>query len=601
MLGMAAFAAPAQAALMAVSPGTVPVDGTPIPLWYQDANGLQLTPCAPATANCGVGTGPFTPANPGGGEAFYNRAVAKLNAGPGGTAKITMTVAVEAAFAPRFPDLPITFGRIESKIVGGAPGATYTVTEPYGTQTIHADGAGLGITKDQIGCLIASAAASCDFTAAIPTTISTYLAWDAGAPAGFLGNGVTPHTITGSPLGHNSFIISGDGLAPDGGFATLTQPNWVVIGKLFNATTPAFGSSPANFGDQRLTTTSGPVNAVIRNDGGGAMTVNSVTLSGANAGDFALAGPTACVGATVPANGGMCPVPITFKPTATGTRTATLTVNDNALGSPHTIAITGNGTQSVIATTPGVSFGNQLVGTTTAPQTVAITNNGTASLNVSSVSVAGAAAGDYTMGINTCGPAVVPGASCHVDVFFTPSVAGIRNASMSVASDGGAASVPLNGVGVTPPANTPPAGAGAGTAGSPPGAGTTPPAGTTPAGTTPGGANTASSRPALALKLLGVQPRIKQIKAKKSGIRLVMNVPSGAEVLKVNVYRKTAKGLRLLASGYKIAPAAGVSHMSQNQPALRRLLTRGNYQVQVTPGYSKSELGKTSKASFTVV
>ena len=31
------------------------------------------------------------------------------------------------------------------------------------------------------------------------------------------------------------------------------------------------------------------------------------------------------------------------------------------------------------------------------------------------------------------------------------------------------------------------------------------------------------------------------------------------------------------------------------------LVKKGNYEVQVTPGYSKSELGKTTKASFKVV
>jgi hypothetical protein len=113
---------------------------------------------------------------------------------------------------------------------------------------------------------------------------------------------------------------------------------------------------------------------------------------------------------------------------------------------------------------------------------------------------------------------------------------------------------------------------------------------------------TASSKPTLALKQLGISPSIKQLKAQKSGVRLILRVSTGTEVLKVNVYRKNATGLKLLSSGFKVAPTGtGVSHVAQSQPALRRLLTKGNYVVQVTPGYARNELGKTSSASFKVV
>lgn len=113
---------------------------------------------------------------------------------------------------------------------------------------------------------------------------------------------------------------------------------------------------------------------------------------------------------------------------------------------------------------------------------------------------------------------------------------------------------------------------------------------------------TGTSRPALALRQLGLAPVVKQRRAQKRGLRLSVRVPAGAAVIKVNVYRKTRRGLKLLSSGFRVAPtSAGASHVAQNQPALRRRLTRGSYQVQVTPGYSRSELGKTSKASFKIV
>jgi hypothetical protein len=175
----------------------------------------------------------------------------------------------------------------------------------------------------------------------------------------------------------------------------------------------------------------------------------------------------------------------------------------------------------------------------------------------------------------------------------------VRNATVSIASDGGPARVSLSGLGVTPP------GGGTPTSGGTP-AGSAPPASasgaTAGAAATPGRPSAGpATRPALALKQLALAPRVKQRKAQRLGLRLSMRVPGGTEVVKINVYRKTARGLKLLSSGFKAPPAAGLYRVSQSHPALRRLLTRGSYEVQATPGYSRSELGKTAKVSFKVV
>ena len=58
----------------------------------------------------------------------------------------------------------------------------------------------------------------------------SFLQWDAtlpAAPAGFIGDGITPHTITGSPCGTNVFKVEGP-LLPVGGVQT---PLFVVTGK----------------------------------------------------------------------------------------------------------------------------------------------------------------------------------------------------------------------------------------------------------------------------------------------------------------------------------------------------------------------------------
>ncbi len=85
----------------------------------------------------------------------------------------------------------------------------------------------------------------------------------------------------------------------------------------------------------------------LTNSGNAALTIASIGLGGANAGDFAQT--NACpLGPATLAAGASCAISVTFTPAASGSRTATLAVADDAAGSPHTVALTGTG-----ATAPG--------------------------------------------------------------------------------------------------------------------------------------------------------------------------------------------------------------------------------------------------------
>ena len=107
-----------------------------------------------------------------------------------------------------------------------------------------------------------------------------------------------------------------------------------------------------------------------------------------------------------------CTINITFTPTATGNRTGTLTINDNAAGSPHTVALSGTGTVPIANLSPtSLSFGNQLVGTISAPQPVALSNSGSAPLTINSIT----ASGDFAQ-TNDCGSSLAAGASCTINV-----------------------------------------------------------------------------------------------------------------------------------------------------------------------------------------
>ena len=89
----------------------------------------------------------------------------------------------------------------------------------------------------------------------------------------------------------------------------------------------------------------------------------------------------------------------------------------------------------VVVSPASLDFGTQLVGATTAPQTVTLTNNNATALAITSIAVVAtappAAATDFAIAPGgTCGASLASGASCTVNVTFTPSVASAESAKL---------------------------------------------------------------------------------------------------------------------------------------------------------------------------
>jgi Putative Ig domain/HYDIN/CFA65/VesB-like, Ig-like domain len=108
--------------------------------------------------------------------------------------------------------------------------------------------------------------------------------------------------------------------------------------------TPAVTFSPTSltFAARDIGTTSAPQSIAITNTGTAGLFINSAATRGANPLDFTQVSD-GCSGLTL-APGTSCSVSITFSPTATGTRSATFILTDNAPTSPQTVPITGTGT-----------------------------------------------------------------------------------------------------------------------------------------------------------------------------------------------------------------------------------------------------------------
>ena len=93
------------------------------------------------------------------------------------------------------------------------------------------------------------------------------------------------------------------------------------------------------FRARRVGTTSAPEEVTLTNNLSTHLAIASITFTGADPGDFR---ETNTCGRRLGAMSD-CRIFVTFRPGATGTRTATLNVNDSANNSPQTVALTGTG------------------------------------------------------------------------------------------------------------------------------------------------------------------------------------------------------------------------------------------------------------------
>jgi hypothetical protein len=101
------------------------------------------------------------------------------------------------------------------------------------------------------------------------------------------------------------------------------------------AATLSTSPSSLTFASQALDTTSAAKTVTITNTGTAAASLTSIVASG----DYTM---TSTCGSSLAA-GASCPANVSFRPTASGTRTGTLTINSNASNSPTTVSLTGTG------------------------------------------------------------------------------------------------------------------------------------------------------------------------------------------------------------------------------------------------------------------
>ncbi len=169
-------------------------------------------------------------------------------------------------------------------------------------------------------------------------------------------------------------------------------------------------------------------NLDVKNAGKASLFIDSVSVSGANPGDFAPAASTCPAGGLVPK--GKCRIAVEFTPSALGARSATLTLHDNAGTGAQNVALSGTGLADVVVSPVSIAYGNVKL---SAKKSKADTVKNAQPVEVAlSKSITGSNAGDFAVTGGTCSGTLAPKASCNYIVTFTPGAAGARTATLSV-------------------------------------------------------------------------------------------------------------------------------------------------------------------------
>lgn len=440
-------------------------------------------PTAPVTVLDNAAASNFDP----GGEAFYWAADSRMRSVDGevpgfSKAVLLLTLGQEGSFANlgqiRRTD-QIAFGRVRVKLTGVQPDSTYTVSSPYGTQTVTTDGTGdtKNVTSD-IGCL----GSPCDFRETFKSQITNFLQWDtvAGRVPGHISDFNVEHAITGGPPGTNYFFkVTGPGLGPDG----VTKNLFSVSGRLWNpaADTPligirsigtaagvAAGTAPVeNFAHFPSTQvgTQAPADQVMQltNAGTGSLSIGDLGFNGPNADSFQVTSTTC---GTALAADETCDVAVSFAPQAAGNLAANLTVTSNAANqqpnpaggvwSEIPVRGVGFGTApdplpALDVTPASLDLGNQQVGTTGSAQNVTVKNVGGGTLTVASAELSGTDSTDFAI-VNNCAAGLGHLQSCTIGVTFSPATTGVKSATLTVTDgDGAFQTVALSGTGTAAP------------------------------------------------------------------------------------------------------------------------------------------------------
>ena len=256
-------------------------------------------------------------------------------------------------------------------------------------------------------------------------------------------------------LWNSQMVATRDGY---GIFANYVPPlianGKVYVASFYPGAIDAYGLLPYTvqptslaFGTWQTNTSSSPQSVTVTNVGAATLSIDSITVSGANAGVFSQT--NTCAGSV--SVGGNCTISVVFNSSASGSRAATLNIDGAAGSGTQMVALSGSAVSPSYTVSPAaLAFDTVETNTSSLPQSITVTNASSAALPISSIALAGTNHAQFSQ-TNTCGSSVPGGSTCTISVTFAPTSGNSKAASINVNAGGGAGTqtVALSGTGTT--------------------------------------------------------------------------------------------------------------------------------------------------------
>ncbi|HEY0703402.1 MAG TPA: choice-of-anchor D domain-containing protein [Candidatus Acidoferrales bacterium] len=321
---------------------------------------------------------------------------------------------------------------------GGTPKVTLSATGlTFASQTVGTTSAAKVVT------LTNSGTAALTFTSiAVGGTNSTSFAQTNNCTGGVAASGTCTINVTFSPKSSGSLAATVT-LTDNAGTQTISLAGTGAAAAATISVTPA----SLAFGNQTLGVKSAAKPITVKNTSTTAITISSITVTGANTVSFAQ---TNNCPASLAASAS-CTINVTLDPTGTGARSASITVVDTVGTQVVTLTGTGVAGSATISVTPtSIAFGNQTVGVKSAAKPITVKNTSAAAITISSITVTGANTVSFAQ-TNNCPASLAASASCTINVTLDPTGTGARSASITVVDSVGTQVVTLTGTGIAAP------------------------------------------------------------------------------------------------------------------------------------------------------
>ena len=216
-----------------------------------------------------------------------------------------------------------------------------------------------------------------------------------------------------------------------------------------------FGLDVANDGSAKI------INVIVKNTGNEALTIGPINSSSLSTTPFSITSEN-CSNTTLDPISTTCSINYSFSPTAPGNYTGNLPIAYVSVPGSTSYSVTANISGEGVPQSPVLNVSEATIqfddtsslNAASNEKILTIRNMGGDSLLLNSFVISGTDSNDYSITANTC-ISLPMDDTCTVNLSFSPIVAGVKTAILSVQSNGGNIDIPLSGLATIPEISVP--------------------------------------------------------------------------------------------------------------------------------------------------